>query len=81
MVDQDFTAKCKEHFGKTPEHINYVLRELDTRISRLEKERDETNPIIGAAIAKTEAIAAELIKLDYISDSSITANIRKYLEK
>lgn len=79
--DKDFIQKCNLHFGKSPEHINYILEDHEDRITQLEQQRESIGPVIAGLIAKLESIGECLIADDIISRHQIDLEVRRLVEK
>jgi len=58
--DRDFTDKCKEHFGKSPTHIAYILVDVADKVKQIEDRLKEAMPVMGASILKMEIITDAL---------------------
>lgn len=93
MIKKDFEKECIEQFGYNSNHLKYILHDYDSRLKRLEIDRDHLNPIIGASIAKAEALIMLMAqdsvdsnqfikKLETLTENFIVSSKKQYqLEK
>ena len=68
------------HFGKTPEHINYILEDHVDRIKQLEQKHDEVSPIMAGIIAKLESISGCLVTENVLSEKMIDLEIVRMIK-
>jgi len=73
--------KCKKHFGTTPEHIIYLINELEERISQIESIIEERHPVMVAAMIKIESMSRVLQNNDVLTESEIDKGVKNIMKE
>lgn len=80
-MESDFIKNCLKTFGKTPHHINYMLEDLEHRMTHIEKHIEKNDPVMGANIATVEAIKNTLNNKNIIGVEDINSEVTNVLNK
>jgi len=73
--------KCKDHFGTTPEHIIYLINELEDRVSHIESVIKDRHPVMASAMVKLESMNRALQKNGIVTSKEIDRGVEKIMRE
>jgi ribosomal protein S24E len=74
-----FDRHCRDEFGFTSQGLKYKIHDIVDRLTKVEGHCNEKGPVVGATIAKLEAMHSVLESKNIISSKEIHGAVKAIL--